>query len=148
MNDNSLNSSCGADFSSDLDPEFVKAIAQFNGGEYYNCHDTLEEIWHNAWQSDRAFYQGILQIAVGLYHLYNHNWNGAVILLGEGTSRLPMYLPEYMTINVEILLDDSLHLLKTLQQSGKERLPEMLTNIANGDLQLPVIKLISGAMRH
>ncbi len=139
MNDNNLDSSCGTNSDSDLDPDFIKAIAQFNGGEYYSCHDTLEEIWHNAWQSDRAFYQGILQIAVGLYHLYNHNWNGAVILLGEGTSRLPMYLPEYMTINVEILLDDSLHLLKTLQQGGKERLPEFLNSIANGDLRLPKI---------
>lgn len=143
MNDNNLDSGFGNNFDSDLDGDFLTAIAQFNGGEYYSCHDTLEEIWHNAWQSDRAFYQGILQIAVGLYHLHNHNWNGAVILLGEGTSRLPMYLPDYMTINVEMLLDDSLHLLKTLQQGGKERLPQSLTDIANGDLRLPKIFIIN-----
>ena len=139
MNDNSADSSCDTGFDSNLGRDFIVAIAQFNSGEYYSCHDTLEEIWHNAWQSDRAFYQGILQIAVGLYHLDNHNWNGAVILLGEGTSRLPIYVPEYMSIDVETLLSDSLHLLKTLQQSGKERLPEILTSIANGNLRLPKI---------
>ncbi|MFO0212823.1 MAG: DUF309 domain-containing protein, partial [Pseudanabaena sp.] len=52
-----------------IDPLFAEAIFQFNNGDYYACHDTLEAIWNDAWQSDRAFYQGILQIAVGLYHL-------------------------------------------------------------------------------
>ena len=83
-----------------VDPAFEEAIAQFNSGDYYACHDTLESIWNDAWQSDRAFYQGILQIAVGLYHLKSQNWHGAAILLGEGTSRLPAYLPDYQSIDV------------------------------------------------
>ncbi|MFY7832834.1 MAG: DUF309 domain-containing protein, partial [Pseudanabaena sp.] len=44
-----------------VDQAFEEAIAQFNSGDYYACHDTLESIWNDAWQSDRAFYQGILQ---------------------------------------------------------------------------------------
>jgi len=125
-----------------LDPEFMTAIALFNNGDYYACHDTLEEIWHNAWQSDRAFYQGILQVAVGLYHLKNQNWHGATILLGEGTSRLPAYLPDYQSIDVESLLEASLQILRTTQIGGKEGMLDLLTKIENGEIKIPQIRII------
>lgn len=121
---------------------FEEAIAQFNSGDYYACHDTLEEIWNDAWQSDRAFYQGILQIAVGLYHLKNQNWHGAAILLGEGTSRLPSYLPDYQSIDVETLLEDSLLILRTVQLEGKEGIENILKSLENGDLKIPKIYMI------
>ena len=121
------------------DQMFEEAIAQFNNGDYYACHDTLEAIWNDSWQSDRAFYQGILQIAVGLYHLKNQNWHGASILLGEGTSRLPAYLPDYQSIDVESLLEDSLHILRTVQMSGNERIAEVWERILQGDLRIPKI---------
>ncbi len=125
--------------SNTIDPLFAEAIAQFNNGDYYACHDTLEAIWNDAWQSDRAFYQGILQIAVGLYHLQNHNWHGATILLGEGTSRLPAYLPDYQSIDVETLLEDSLEILRSVQISGKEGIGDVLKRIEQGDLKIPKI---------
>ncbi len=118
---------------------FEEAIAQFNNGDYYACHDTLEAIWNDSWQSDRAFYQGILQIAVGLYHLKSENWHGAAILLGEGTSRLSAYLPEYQSIDVENLLEDSLQILRTVQTTGKEGMADLLTRIDQGDLKIPKI---------
>lgn len=118
---------------------FEEAIAQFNNGDYYACHDTLEAIWNDSWQSDRAFYQGILQIAVGLYHLQSQNWHGATILLGEGTSRLPAYLPEYQSIDVENLLADSLQILRTVQTTGKEGMADLLIKIDQGDLKIPKI---------
>jgi predicted metal-dependent hydrolase len=125
-----------------VDQAFEEAIAQFNSGDYYACHDTLESIWNDAWQSDRAFYQGILQIAVGLYHLKSQNWHGAAILLGEGTSRLPAYLPDYQSIDVETLLEDSLLILRTVQLSGKEGIGNLLKNLENGDLKTPKIYML------
>lgn len=91
---------------------------------------------------DRGFYQGILQIAVGLYHLKNHNWHGAAILLGEGTSRLPEYLPEYYSIDVESLLEDSLLILRTVQINGKEGLGDILKKMEQGDLKTPKIYML------
>ena len=122
-----------------VDPAFEEAIAQFNSGDYYACHDTLEAIWNDAWQSDRAFYQGILQIAVGLYHLKSQNWHGAAILLGEGTSRLPAYLPDYQSIDVEALLTDSLFILQKVQTNGKEGIAEIWQQMMQGDLKIPKI---------
>ncbi|MCA6510579.1 MAG: DUF309 domain-containing protein [Pseudanabaena sp.] len=122
-----------------VDQAFEEAIAQFNSGDYYACHDTLESIWNDAWQSDRAFYQGILQIAVGLYHLKSQNWHGAAILLGEGTSRLPVYLPDYQSIDVEALLTDSLLILQKVQTNGKEGIAEIWKQMVQGDLKIPKI---------
>ena len=53
--------------------EFWQGVEQFNAGQYYACHDTLEALWIEAAEPEKTFYQGILQIAVALYHLSNHN---------------------------------------------------------------------------
>lgn len=71
---------------------------------------------------DRAFYQGLLQIAVGCYHLSNSNWRGAVILLGEGMGRLEKYEPFYYQVNVSQLLDESNQLLDQLKEIGEEEI--------------------------
>jgi len=111
--------------------EFWQGVAQFNSGDYYACHDTLEALWMDATEPQKAFYQGILQIAVGLYHLSNHNWRGAVILLGEGSNRLGYYQPDYAEINVEKLITESRELLAALQGAGLENVGEFAESIKN-----------------
>jgi predicted metal-dependent hydrolase len=66
--------------------DLAEGIALFNRGEYYACHDALEAIWMVAPTAEKPFYQGILQIAVGLYHLGNHNWRGAMTLWARGST--------------------------------------------------------------
>ncbi|MEH2124596.1 DUF309 domain-containing protein [Nostoc sp.] len=122
--------------------EFWQGVEQFNSGEFYACHDTLEALWIEASEPEKSFYQGILQIAVALYHLENRNWRGAVILLGEGSNRLRRYPSSYGGVDVDELLSQSAALLTNLQQIGPDK-------IAAGDLgenqilSLPRIVLIT-----
>jgi uncharacterized protein len=120
--------------------EFWQGIEQFNAGQFYACHDILEALWIDSIEPDKTFYQGILQIAVGLYHLGNHNWRGAMILLGEGSNRLRRYLPSYGGIDVEELFTESVDLLKTIQQESlvQEANSELAKNLA---WPLPTISL-------
>lgn len=104
---------------------FLQGIEQFNQQEFYACHDSLEAIWLDAVESDKRFYQGILQVAVGCYHLNNLNWRGAVILLGEGVRRLRDYQPEYETVDVAKLLEESHTLLNYLQQTDPNKIAEI-----------------------
>ncbi len=104
----------------DLPSEWLQGIREFNDREYYACHDTLEALWMDAVDPDKKFYQGVLQIAVGCYHLHNRNWRGAVTLLGEGIGRLPYYQPIYARIDVTRLIRDSSQLLQTLQSIGSD----------------------------
>jgi uncharacterized protein len=101
--------------------QFWQGVEQFNLGQFYDCHDTLEALWIEASEPEKSFYQGVLQIAVALYHLGNRNWRGAVILLGEGSNRLRRYPSSYSGIDVDKLLDQSATLLKTLQQTGADK---------------------------
>ena len=99
-----------------LPPEFWAGIEQFNQQEFYACHDTLEALWMEASEPERTFYQGILQIAVGFYHLGNQNRRGAIILLGEGMNRLRRCPPEFGEIDLEPLLAQSQAIQTQLQQ--------------------------------
>ena len=104
--------------------EFSRGVEQFNRGEFYACHDTLEALWMEADEPDRTFFQGVLQLAVGLYHLTNHNWQGAVTLLGNGISRLRPYTPEYDGTDVEHLLTWSTALLQQMQVAGPDAIAD------------------------
>jgi len=111
--------------------QFWRGIGEFNEQEFYNCHDTLEALWLEAGEPERTFYQGILQIAVGLYHAGNENWRGSLMLLGEGISKLNYYQPSYFGINVEKLLIESSELLKDLQKSGPEKIADFARDSSN-----------------
>ncbi|MCC5631408.1 DUF309 domain-containing protein [Nostoc sphaeroides] len=122
--------------------EFWQGVEQFNSGQFYACHDTLEALWIEAGEPEKSFYQGILQISVALYHLENRNWRGAVILLGEGSNRLRRYPSSYGGVDVDELLSQSAVLLTTLQQIGQD----LITSGELGEnqvLSLPKIMLSS-----
>ncbi|MGF1536621.1 MAG: DUF309 domain-containing protein [Elainellaceae cyanobacterium] len=119
----------------EIPKQLSQGIDQFNRGEYYACHDTLEDIWMEAIEPDRSFLQGILQVAVGLYHLTNHNWQGAVTLLGNGIRRLHPYAPSYGGVDVEHLLEWSTELLQSLQLSGPEAVQKVAQRLPKADLR-------------
>ena len=125
--------------------EFWQGVEQFNQGQFYACHDTLEALWLEATEPQKTFYQGILQIAVALYHLGNSNWRGTVILLGEGINRLRRYPPTYAGIDVDELLTNSAALLTALQQAGPEKIGNWIvgngTN-AGADEALPLLRIV------
>lgn len=108
---------------------FWQGVEEFNQQQFYACHDILEALWIDAEEVDKKFYQGVLQIAVGCYHLGNLNWRGAVILLGEGISRLTSYEPEYQTIDVSELVKESYQLLQGLQQIQPEQVGEFVSQL-------------------
>ena len=124
-----------------MNSNLQKAIEQFNQQEFYACHDTLEEIWLDSVEPDKTFYQGILQIAVGCYHLGNSNWRGAVILLGEGIHKLIEYEPDYLDVNVSHLTEQSHSLLTALQNIPPEEVSQFRQQ-AKQDPSIPTIKVI------
>jgi len=71
----------------------LKGIGEFNEGRYWECHETLEELWRANPSPVRDLYQGILQVGVGFHHLRRGNYAGAVKVLGRGLARLRS-LPE------------------------------------------------------
>jgi CheY-like chemotaxis protein len=69
-------------------PALCRGVKQFNAGEYWACHETLEELWIAEPGPVRELYQGILQVGVGFHHLRHRNYPGTVKMLRRGLPRL------------------------------------------------------------
>ena len=70
-------------------PALLSGVEQFNAGEYWECHETLETLWRTEPRPVRDLYQGILQVGVAFHHLRNDNVPGAIKMLRRGLPRLP-----------------------------------------------------------
>jgi Domain of unknown function (DUF309) len=71
------------------------ATHEFNRGAYFECHDRLEDLWSGLRGPARDFFQGLIQIAVGLYHLGNENLAGAESMFTRALRRLEPYPDTY-----------------------------------------------------
>jgi hypothetical protein len=102
-------------------PTLLAAIRQFNAGAYFTCHETLEELWLTEDLPLRWFYQGLLQIAVGLNHLRRGNERGGVSLLRSGGNLVRPFAPACLAIDVAALLAGVDQVLANLSAQGLER---------------------------
>lgn len=106
-----------------------KAIDEFNRGEYWRCHETLEGIWLPERYPLRLFYHGLIKAAVGLLHLERRNRHGAVVKLRDAVYTLAPFLPQFMGLDTGRLHRDVIERLALLRSGGPvdweaiERLP-------------------------
>ena len=106
-------------------PDLVlRGIEEFNRGEFYKCHEYLEDAWRAESRQVRYLYQGILQIGVGFYHGENGNWRGATGLLESGIARLKEFEPDTLGIDVARLVHECERCLRELEELGRERVRE------------------------
>ena len=102
----------------------LKGIEEFNRGEFYECHEYLEEAWMQEPRRVRFLDQGILQVGVGFYHQRNGNWRGATGLLRNGTVRLKEFEPITLGIDVSRLVRECERCLEELEELGYRRVGE------------------------
>jgi hypothetical protein len=93
----------------------LRAIDQFNRGEYFEQHETLEALWREERGPVRQFYQGVLQIGVGLHHLQRANLTGARRLMARGLAAIEPFQPECLTVDVTDLCGTIRAVLDTLE---------------------------------
>ncbi len=74
---------------------FQHGIELFNNGDFFECHEVLEEVWTDSQQPDRWFLQALIHFAVGFYHHGRSNRNGAVRQLRKGLRKIGGYLPTW-----------------------------------------------------
>jgi uncharacterized protein len=72
-------------------PAFRRGIEQFNGGHFFDAHETWEEIWLRSPEPDKTFLQGIIQVAAAFHHHSRNNLRGARSLLQAGLARLARF---------------------------------------------------------
>ncbi len=98
------------------DPRLAEAIALFNAGDWYACHDGFEALWHETAGAMRPVLQGILQIAVAELHHERGNIRGATILMGEGLGRLRSADQQALGLQLDPLCQSTALRLRALQE--------------------------------
>ena len=123
-------------------PALLRAgVEQFNRGEYFEQHETLEILWRDEQRAIRRLYQGILQIGVALHHLERGNHHGVVYMLRRGSMYLRPFAPACQGIDVDALLADAARALEMVERLGPGRLDEFDWRLA------PRVKWVGSAER-
>jgi uncharacterized protein len=85
------------------DPRLIKGIEEFNNRLFFECHESLEEIWLEEHGEDRAFYQGLIQVAAGYLKWEQGILIGAIKLWRAGLEKLEAYPPIHLGVDLAAL---------------------------------------------
>ncbi len=58
-------------------PLVLRGLEEFNAGQFFECHETLEQAWMAETAPVRDLYRAILQVAVAYYQILRGNYPGA-----------------------------------------------------------------------
>ncbi len=105
--------------------ELIRAIGEFNRGDWFESHETLEDLWAGEEGEMRDFYQGVLQIAVSLHHWREGNFGGAVRLLEGGGRLLRRVQPVCQGMDAAGLAAAADRMRKALTRLGPARMAEL-----------------------
>ena len=113
--------------------EFAKGVREFNSWRFYDCHETLEDVWLECGgkgiggdaRADLAdCYQGVSKAAAGMHHVLRGNHGGAVKVLGDVPRLLEAYRPRTLGLDVDRLLADVERVVAEVRALGPERISE------------------------
>jgi hypothetical protein len=79
-------------------------VEQFNAGDYFQAHETWEEIWREVQGRHKMFYQGLIQLAVALHHNERGNHRGAEKLIATARLRWADLPEKYQGLDLQALL--------------------------------------------
>ena len=106
-----------------------RGIELFNEGEFFECHEVLEEAWTPERGPRRLFLQALIHVAVGSYHCRRSNPRGASGQLRKALRKLAPYLPSYENVDTDRLYRDAHDLLERVE-AGETivNFPRMVTS--------------------
>ncbi len=108
-----------------LSPLVLQGIEEFNRGEFFEQHESLEAAWRAEPRPVRELYQGILQVGVACYQIERGNLRGALKMFERGLRRLRQFTPECLSIDVSRLIADAERVRDEGRRLGLERLNEL-----------------------
>ncbi|EIT85633.1 hypothetical protein A374_10368 [Fictibacillus macauensis ZFHKF-1] len=79
--------------------EYYTFFITFNEGDYYTCHDLLEDLWMV--EKDNYFLKGLLQMTVAIYHYEYGNVKGARAMMQAGYEYIQPYRPLYWGLDLD-----------------------------------------------
>ena len=85
---------------------FQEGLTYFQSGEYFEAHESWEELWSDFYLKDRRFVQGLIQLSVSFVHLENNNLKGAKSLLNKCREKFMEFNESQRGIDIKKLLKE------------------------------------------
>ena len=83
---------------------FQEGLKYYRAGNYFEAHESWEEMWSDYYLTDRRFIQGLIQLSVSFVHLENGNIKGAKSLLNKSIEKFEEFNGTQRGINLNDLL--------------------------------------------
>ena len=105
-----------------LSSEARRGLEEFNRGEYFEAHESLEFAWKADASSARELYRAVLQVAVAYYQIERGNYNGALKMFLRNHQWIDPLPDNCRGIDVARLREDARRVHALLVSLGPERI--------------------------
>lgn len=109
-----------------MEDRLAEGLEQIDRGEYFEAHETLEDIWRAAEPAEKDFFQGLVHFTVAWYQAGRGNRVGCERQLEKAARRLGPFAPAHRGVDVEGIL---------------AQVAAAAATVAGGDLALPAVRL-------
>jgi predicted metal-dependent hydrolase len=92
----------------------AEGLRLYNAGQYFAAHEAWESVWLASPEPEKAFLQGIIQVAAAFEHQRRNNPLGINRLLTAALRRLDPLPPTFGGLRLDQLRDDIRHRLQVL----------------------------------
>ncbi|HZZ28959.1 MAG TPA: DUF309 domain-containing protein [Pirellulales bacterium] len=117
-----------ADDESNYHPLYLEGIAHFNACDFFESHESWEELWTDYRGPSRKFFQGLIQAAVALFHFGNGNIRGAKKLYHSTCGYLNPYRPKHIGLDLETFLGQFQQCFAEVAVCNAEEFPKIDLN--------------------
>lgn len=102
-----------------VDEALVVALRLWDQDRFFEAHECLEDVWHQAPAPDREFWKGVIQVAVGCVHHQRGNASGCVTLLRRAATYLDPYPDVHHGIDTAALRGTARSMAATIEEAGR-----------------------------
>ena len=87
---------------------FIKGLVEYNNKNFYDAHEFWEELWSDYKLEEANLIQGLIQVAVGYYHLSNLNQKGSIGLFTKSIKKLDPYVDsKSLPVDIALIIEDA-----------------------------------------
>lgn len=85
-----------------MDARLREGIGLFNDGQFFQCHDILETLYHEADEAQKPFLEGLVQLAAAFRIFCDFGEiKGPVRMIYQALIRFENYQPTFLAIRVK-----------------------------------------------
>lgn len=112
-----------------------RGVELFQAGRWFDCHDAFEEVWRSTTPEPKDLIQGLIQIAVGIFHQRRGKPEVAQRVLAKGRRRVEPYPSPSLGLDLAHLLDGVRHWERRLGDGADPGPPPQLRVVCRDDLR-------------